>query len=259
VPVLCVLAGCTTTDFVRSAQHSFDRALRMEPATAFLGPVLARARGDATIPEPSAQVRPHYLTMISSLESITPRGAERLRREGMLGEAYVLKSLAQWRLGRLEAARVSSRMARDSRQEALDERERALFQALDGVLKLEAALAAEKAGASWATVFDLIGGQNGAWRALGDARTEIGSGTALGAELLQARLAAFKVLKDAREHQAASAPATSAETEEAWLRLRAEAQVELGELAALPAIDAAAHDRLVRQWQVLCGLDAPVR
>jgi hypothetical protein len=257
--VLGLLAGCATTDYVRSAQHAFDRALRMEPPTAFFGPVLARACGEAVIPEPSALVRPYYLQMVSFVESVTPRGAESLRRAGLLGEAYVLEALAQWRLGRLEAARKASASARESRQEALDERERALFRALDGVLALEAALAARNAKAPWPAIFGLVGGPGGAWRALGDARAEVGRATALGGELLQARLAAFKVLKDAREQASSGSAAWPPADEEAWLRLRAEAQIELQELAAFATKDEAAHARLVRRWQLLCGLDAPVR
>lgn len=249
------MAGCATSDSVRAAQHSFDRALRIEPATAFFGPALARVAGDTAVTPLSAQTRQHYLAIIASLEGLTARGQEDLRREGLMGEAFVLKALANWRLGRLERARAAATQARASGQDALDERERSLFAAMEGVLQIEAASRALQAGASYEVVADLILGPNGAWRLLGAARAEVPRGSPLHATLIETRLAAYKVLKDARERTPlpdASPPG------EAWARLRAEAQVELREFAAHPVGDAADHAAEVRRWQLRCGLEAIV-
>jgi hypothetical protein len=257
--IALVLTGCASRDSVRSAQGSFARALRTDQPTAFFGPVLARARGDATVPAPSPQVRQHYLAMLASLEAITPRGEEALRRDGLLGEALVLQALAQWRLGRLDRARTAATKARGSGQEALDQQVRALFRGLEGVLQLETALTMVGSSADYDTVFQYISGPSGAWRLLGDARAEAGRGSDLTSVLMEARLAALKTLKDSRDHALASGAGLSPTAQEAWSRLRAEGQVELTEFAALPVANPVAHAATVRQWQVLCGLDPPVR
>lgn len=253
-----LLAACSTTDMVRNAQHTFDRALRKEPPSAFFGPVLARARGEAVIPEAPPQIRQHYFSIIAYLEGLTPEREEELRRTGMLGEAFVLKALAQWRLGRLDRAREATLRATASRQEALDVRERTLFHAMQGVLQIDAAWSAAKAGRDYEAIFELIGGPNGAWRALGTARRGAPRGAMLYAELLETRLAAFQILHQARSRR----PADAAEPEasrEAWARLRAEAQIELNEFAALETGDTARHTARVRQLQLACDLDLPVR
>jgi hypothetical protein len=256
---ILIFGGCSTTSTVQSAQHAFDRALRVEPPSAFFGPMLARAAGDTAIPALPPAAKQHYLSIILYLEGLSPRGEDELRREGLLGEAHVLRGLAQWRLGRLAAARTSVASARSSQQDALDQRERVLFRALEGALQLDAASTAAAAGESYEKVFALIAGPDGAWRAFGNARSELGTGSSLRHEVLQSRLAAFKVAKDARERLGNPPPAESPEAAEAWSRLRAEAQIELAEFAALPSDDAGAHSQLARKWQLLCGLDSPMR
>lgn len=255
---LAFLAGCASGDYLRAAQSAFERSLRVESPGAFLAPVLARVRGEP-VPAPSPQARQHYLEALAQLEVLTPRGREELRQQGLLGDALALKAIAQWRLGRLEAAHTSAVEARESRQEPVAARDRALLAAFEGVLPLEAAIDAAAAGKPFDEIRELVRGDNGAWRLLGVARGEVPAGDPLRAGVLEARLAAFKILKDARDRAGqTSTPNQPTAADEAWARARAEAQVELAEFASAPAGEPAAHAARVRQWQILCGLDAPL-
>lgn len=246
-------AGCATGDSLRAAHLSMDRAAAVEPPAAYFAPILARAGGEAKPPPVAWRARQHYLAVISSLEGLTVRGEEALNRQGRLGDAFVLKALAQWRLGRVEDARASGLRARVSGQEALDAGDRALFRAFEGVARLEAALDALEADKPLAEIESLLAGDTGAWRVLAGARTELPGNAPLQRELIQARLAVFKVLREARSK---AADVVSTEDDE-WSRLRAEAQIELTELAALPAQNAKTLGALVRHWQTLCGLVPP--
>jgi hypothetical protein len=245
-----VLGGCATGDFVRAAHVSLDRAARVEPTSAFFAPILARAKGEPAPPPPSWQARQHYLAVVFNLERLPPEAENTLRRNGTLGDAFVLKTLAQWRIGRIDDARASALRARASGQEAIDAQHRALFRAFEGVLKLHAAYDAVAEGKPLQDVETIVSGENGVWRTLASARTELTRGDPLQRELILARLAAFKVLRDARR----SRPESETTSSEEWRRLQAEARIELADLAALPTDRPTSHAAVVRQWEALCGL-----
>ncbi|MGH8019864.1 MAG: hypothetical protein ACREIA_16615 [Opitutaceae bacterium] len=250
---LVLLAGCATGDFLRSAHKSMARAMRVETPDAFFGPVLARATGEPRPPAPSWQARQHYLAVISHLEGLSPEAENTLKRQGTLGDAFALKTLAQWRLGRTDDARASALRARASGQEALDAQNRALLRAFEGVMRLHAAYDALEQGKPLEDIEQMITSESGVWRVLAGARTEVGRAHPLQRELILTRLAAYKVLRDAREKYPEAAGANEGD----WKRLRAGAEVELAELAALPADIPSRLAAVVQQWQKLCGLDPP--
>jgi hypothetical protein len=254
--VLVALAGCVGTDFVEMAQDSLRRAFRFETPAAFFAPVLERARGERERSHMHVRARQHYLQIIASIERLTPRMREELRGQGVLGEAYVLRALAQWRLGRFDDARVSEAIVRESHQEALRARDRALFEGMSGVLRLEQALEAETAGRPFADVYDSAAGEGGAWRVLATARTKVPSTDPLQTELMQARLGSYAVIVAARKRDPDGAAMLL--DPEVLPRLRAEAQVELNDLARSPQASLASFSALIRRWQVVCELDAPV-
>lgn len=252
--VSLIVSGCATGDFLRAAHRSMLRAEMVEPPESFFTPVLARAKGEEQPPPPSWRARQHYLGVIFNLEGLSAEGEKALKRDGMLGDAFVLKTLAQWRLGRLDDARASALRARASGQEALDAEHRALFRAFEGVMRLHAAFDALAEGKPLEEIHWMVASDQGAWRLLAGARTEISRTSPLQRELILARLAAFKILRDARQKHLEAAGRDT----EAWKRLRAEAEVELAELASLPTDVPAGHAAVVEQWQALCGLGAPV-
>lgn len=262
VTLLCALvllgaAGCASSSGVRTAERALDRALAIEPTSAFFQPVINRAKGLPPPPEMSARARQHYLDVVADIERRGPEERENLRREGVLGDALILKALAQWRLGRLPDAQATIRDARATGQEALEARNRALAAAFEGVVRLHNALNAVSDGQSFREIFELIAGPNGAWRQLGSARVEARRVGATMPELLETRLATFKVVSDAR--QGATKLDQDTVPYDSWSRLRADAQVELNELAALTAIEGFDNQAKAREWQLLCGLDEPAR
>jgi hypothetical protein len=249
-----LLTGCMSTDLLRNADREFDRALRKDQVVAFYEPTLARVRGDIAVPPVSPEARQHYLGVIANLEMVGPKGRQELQADGQLGNAWSLRLLAQWRLGRLDDARISWRELQACHQDAPDQQVRALVAAFGGVVRVEDALAALQAGQNFEQVLSLIAGPNGAWRALGAARMESARAGATPPELLELRLAAFKVLKDAHDRVPPASPLSDA-LAIAWKRARAEAQIELAEFASLTPRDAATHTAHVSRWQELCGLD----
>jgi hypothetical protein len=253
VVVLLGVTGCATPDQLRASQRAMVRALEVEDPSLFFSRVLARALGDP-LPGPVPwQARQHYLAVIFHLEGLTPRGENQLKAAGTLGDAFVLRTLAQWRLGRMEDARASALRARASGQEALDARNRALFRAFEGVARLEAALDALESKQPYADIEALIAGESGAWRILAGARTELPRLDPLQRELIQSRLAAYKTLRDAL---AATGTDDKTAADEKWARMRAEAQVELADLSSLSSRNPAAHAALVERWRLACGLDS---
>lgn len=256
VLLVACAAGCVGTDFVEMAQDSLRRAFRFETPSAFFQPVLERARSDREVSHMHVRARQHYLQIVASIERLTPEMRDELRQDGMLGEAYALKALAQWRLGRLDDARASIAIVRASNQEPLQARDRALFEGMAGVLKLEEALAAEAAGQPFAKVYEAAAGDHGGWRALATARTKILPDDRLQADLMEARLGCYAVIVAARRRDPAGADALDPDV---LPRLRAEAQVELNQLARTPEANLPAFAAIIRRWQVVCELDAPAR
>ncbi len=254
---LLLLAGCVGTDYVELAQDSMRRAYRFETPSAFFAPAIERARGDKEVSHMHVRARQHYLQIIASIERLNPEMQAELRSDGMLGEAYVLKALAQWRLGRLDDARASIALARASNQEALRARDRAMFEGMAGVLQLEQALDAEAAARPFAEVYNAAAGDHGGWRQLATARTKIPSDDTLQSELMQARLGCYAVIVAARKRDTAGA--NTLLDPEVLPRLRAEAQVELADLARTPESALVSFAAIIRRWQVICELDAPVR
>jgi len=251
-----VLGGCVGTDFVEMAQDSLRRAFRFETPSSFFQPVLERARGDREVSHMHARARQHYLQIIASIERLTPEMREELRRDGLLGEAYALRALAQWRLGRLDDARASIKIVRDSNQEPLRARDRALFEGMAGVLKLEEALAANAAGRPFNEVYTAAAGDHGGWRTLATARTKTTPEDRLQSDLMQARLGCYAAIVAAQRRDPRGAAALDPEV---LPRLRAEAQVELNQLARTPEAALVSFSAIIRRWQVVCELDAPVR
>lgn len=249
----CALGGCATGSSVEVAQSALDRAGRFEAATAFFDPVLARLRGAPAPRGPAAQARQHYVAVVFHLAGLTASDENALKREGRLGDAFALETLAQWRLGRLAEARASALRARASGQEALRAETRCLLRAFEGIAKLEAGLDAVKERKPYAEVFSVLAGESGAWRLLGGARTEVTREHPLQLPLLETRLGTFQALKAAREND----PRAAAEPERAaaWDRLGAEAAIEFRELAAFPAPDPAQHRETVRFWRERCGFE----
>ncbi len=262
VPVALVvgalLGGCVSSDLLRHAEREFNRSIKIERTAAFYEPILAKVRGDNAVPPIPPLARQHYLGVIANMELVGPNGRQELKRDGQLGNALSLRLLAQWRLGRLDDARYTLRELRESNQESPDRRVRALVAAFAGIIRIEDALAARAAGQPFAMIFDIIAGPDGAWRRLGAARMETARAGATPPELLETRLAAFKILKDAYGDLPPASPLSDTQAI-AWKRARAEAQIELAEFASLSPSDVAAHAAKVHQWQDLCGLERPAR
>jgi hypothetical protein len=250
-----LIVGCVGTDFLEMAQDSLRRAFRFETPSSFFQPVLERARGDREVSHMHVRARQHYLQIIASIERLTPEMQEELRRDGMLGEAFALKALAQWRLDRFADARASIQIVRESNQEPLRARDRALFEGMAGVLKLEEALAANAAGRPFAEVFEAAAGERGGWRTLATARTKITAEDKLQPDLMQARLGCYATIVGAQRRDPRGAAALDPEV---LPRLRAEAQVELNQLARTPDAALVSFAAIIRRWQVVCELDAPV-
>lgn len=250
---LMVITGCASTDYVRVAAESVERASEYETPSDFFAPSMARVLGEPA-PKIRAQAKHHYLQVIYNLGGLSVATEQSLEQQGLLGEAFVLKTLAQWRLGRISDARSSSLRAKASGQEALSAEHRALFVAFDGIVQLEGALDALEEGKSYTEIVPGIAGEGGAWKMFGAARTEAGRGDPIQVDLMKARLAAFVVLKRSRENEPVE---NLANPDETWDRLVAEVAIELRDLATHPTPNRAAHRKLVAEWAALCGRPPP--
>jgi len=251
---LLLLAGCVGVDFVELAQDSLRKAFRYETPGAFFQPVLERARGDRESAHMHVRAREHYLQIIASIERLTPAMRDELHAKGMLGEALALKALAQWRMERLDAARMTLALARATNQEPLRARDRALLEGMAGVLELERALLGEAERRPFAEIYAAAAGESGAWRLLAVARTKVAADDRLQPDLMQARLGSYATVVAAFRRDPAGAEALDPET---LPRLRAEAQVELNQLARTATVATPSFAAVLRRWQQVCGLDTP--
>jgi hypothetical protein len=255
--IALITAGCTSGGSGGTAQKAHNQALQNEPPEEFFTAILSEAKGVPNPKQMSPVVRKHYLTVIADSENRSQNEQTRLRNQGLLGNDYVLRALAEWRLGRLDDALVSQKKARATGQQAVTARDRALAVAMDGVVQVHKAIDLSKADGSYREVYDLIAGPTGAWAMLGQARVEASRTDGIFDSILETRLASFKVLKDA--HDKLPAGSDGGVPYQKWSRMQAEAQVELAEYSRLTTKDRAAQAAKVRERQLLCNLSPPAR
>ena len=144
--VLCgLLSSCVTLEHardLRDAQDLFNAGSELENQLAL---DLITAESGATIDgqtnsaiTQSGRISSNYSTALARVTFLINKKEKKLRDDNLLGTAYVLKALAEWRLGEYAKTETTIQNARDS-EATFFPRDEALLAALPGLIKNDSA------------------------------------------------------------------------------------------------------------------------
>jgi hypothetical protein len=256
-----LVAGCSDVNRLREAQAAFNEAAAAENAARLTGAGVDAAGTLSTL----ASARSGYAAALLSLEALEP-DRNRLAADGLWGTALTLKALCHWRLGQFDPARVAAAEALRASPEQLYPRDRALIEAVPGlimtdeayakILKAKALGAAEAKPAREALLNAALALlADGALPALARARALADERHPVQLYLVQAQLAAYRNLQVAWDMLSAGKTAAS----ERYPREHAAARAQLADLNAL-ASELESREtaaRLTAYWARLCGVSPP--
>lgn len=250
---LLATTACTSVNRLREAQDAFNAAAGAENAQ--------RLGGDPNggLAQLTA-ARSGYASALLSLEKIEQADEQSLRRDGLWGTALTLRAMAEWRLGKYEAARATATEALGLGDAQVFPRDRALMLAMPGLIKTDQAyarLAGQSHGADarlFEEVKELLVGSHGAVADIQRARAETDGNDPVQVYLVQAQLAAYRnyfVASDLLRDP----PTVPLEDDEA----RRAAAAQLADLARLLRITGAGPtgDELIAYWARTCALPVP--
>jgi hypothetical protein len=125
--------GCAGVNRLREAQEAFNQAAAAENRLRF-----DRVDADGTegiVLVDLTAARGGYTSALVSLEKMAPGDVAQLKRDGLWGNALTLKALAEWRLGLYDKARATADEAQRTAGDQMHPRDRALLEALPGLIK----------------------------------------------------------------------------------------------------------------------------
>lgn len=122
-------AGCVShITELREAQKEFNQAASLENQLR-----LAPFRSDAVIIKGQADAS--YLLSLKILDNLLEKKKDALVQDRLIGTAYTLKALAEWRLKRYSDALETANTVTENHKDSLFPRDRALIKALRGLIK----------------------------------------------------------------------------------------------------------------------------
>ena len=246
ITLLVVLAaGCASVNRLREAQDAFNQAAAVENAQRF----------DASPSDAAASLaapRSGYASALLSLSKLEPNDEKILRQDGLWGTTLALKALCQWRLGQFQQALASAAEARKTAGDQLYPRDRAVLEALPGLIKTDQAYTKILTnGTPLADVEALLTGDNGAVDNIQRARALADKDHPVQIYLLQAQLSAYRNYMVAQDRLSnhAIVPLDHPARVKAKVQLK-----ELDRLLKMQKPGSASQD-LVNYWARLCALD----
>ncbi|MBU1054953.1 MAG: hypothetical protein KKC46_14160 [Proteobacteria bacterium] len=185
--LLSVISGCVShIKELREAQNHFNSAAMLENQLK-TDPL----SGDALVI--SAQANASYHLSSKILANLIDEKEQKLRKDNLLGTAYTLKALAQWRIGQYDDAINTVGMAKSDKEIKLFPRDRALMNALSGLIKNDQAH-----GHMAAKDYDYDGIKRLLLSSIEDINSQIRGTDSLGLYLVIARLSVLKNWADLR-------------------------------------------------------------
>ena len=167
-----------------------------------------------------------------------------------MGDALTLQALCEWRLGQFSNALSTARSAQSSAPEQLFPRDRAISQALPGLIKSDQAYQKILERKPLTDIEQLLVGGTGAVADVQAARELVDRDHPVQVYLLQAQLAAYRNFTVAEFRLNNNAPVPMDHP----ARVKANAQLkELDRLCKAAGL----RPDLVNYWQKLCALDFP--
>jgi hypothetical protein len=209
VIALCV-AGCGHINHLRDAQDAFSRAAEAENR-------IASAPPDRALRVPSAgtndlaQISAGYAAAVVSLDKLEDdtKAVEKLKSDGLYGNALALRAMSYWRLQKYDEARKAASSALDSGL-ARGSRDFALMTALPGLVANDKAYAQIQAATKDSLALDpVLAELNTADAVLCDADRSVAANHPVRVYLGVSALAAMKNVQDAcdKKHGASTGAA----------------------------------------------------
>ena len=129
-----LLSGCVShIQTLRDAQEEFNRAASLENALK-----MDPRQGDvATL----GNIHASYRLSLKILSDLIVENRTDLEKDNLIGVAYTLKALTEWRLGEYQAALGTVRVVKDYPDNTLLPRDKAMAEALRGLIKNDQAYA----------------------------------------------------------------------------------------------------------------------
>lgn len=126
---LLIISSCAHLNKLDLAQRSFSEGATIENNAQFLE--------QSTAVSPEAYYKIAYISVQESLKKVN-----KLREDGLLGNAYALKSLCEWKLGKHQAASNNAKIALNylldqNNPSALLTRDAAIMKSMDALINLE--------------------------------------------------------------------------------------------------------------------------
>ena len=201
--LLVIATGCAVSK-LREAQDAFNQGAQLENSARYVGGVPAidpRIPGSAPEGFGAQTATAYYRRAVEALDDIGPRERRELERDRLWGSALILQALANWRLGKWDAALEAASEAREHLETGT--RDHLLVIAMPGLIKNDqahAALAAPSPDTAKVRRL-LVGDDHGALADIRAARAKAAEHPT-DTYLIQAELAVLKNLKDLerREH-----------------------------------------------------------
>ncbi|HCY84617.1 MAG TPA: hypothetical protein DHV36_05725 [Desulfobacteraceae bacterium] len=133
---ILLISGCQSylADY-SSAQKHFDTASQLQASKVF-EPVLTRNLGDESIAY--NQIHSHYAVALKLISEVIDTHEKELKQDQLLGNAFTIKAISQWKLGQTKDALSTKKQALEN-QQLLYPRDKALMTALPGLIKAEQA------------------------------------------------------------------------------------------------------------------------
>ncbi len=185
--LLAALSGCLShINDLREAQNHFNTAAMLENQLR-LDPMA----GDALAI--SSQANVSYQLSLRMLTDLIAGSSQRLQQENLLGTAYTLKALAEWRLGQYDQAIATAELVKGNKEIKLYPRDQVLMNSLNGMIKNDQAFSHMAA-----KDYDYANLKRLLISALDDINDKAGDSGSLGLYMATARLSVLKNWADLR-------------------------------------------------------------
>jgi hypothetical protein len=206
-----VLTGCAEINHLRDAQSSFNEAARIENQMKISGDMFSDSENlrDSKNLMKETEVRVGYASAIASIDKLKPEQQEKLKADKLWGVALTIKAMSYWRLGDYDKMEATAQEIKSISDTQVYPRDRALLLALPGLrrvdeahAKLEAPINSgsneQKAELKKERLDAIERLVNNASDDFSKARQSVSEQHQVRAYLIQAELAGYKNLLDAR-------------------------------------------------------------
>ncbi len=174
-----------------NAQKHFDSASQIQMAQVF-EPVLGVDAENAVLS--SQKIQTNYALALKMISQIIKDNKEDLTTDDLLGNAYTIKALSEWKLGKTDDALKTQKLAMTN-SDQIYPRDKALMTALPGLIKADQANAMLLSNGKYEDIKGLIVGNYGAFKDFDNAMSLLDPNHPVSLYLIMSKLAAIRIVQ----------------------------------------------------------------